>query len=111
MGTCTPRYCVPSKHAAGCTHGNGRPVSLSILRRPGETPRWSLALSEIVDEAAAAPRHDSLLWYRLACGLPRAVPQQSFPEDSGEEDRAAIRADYRLVLDSLGACGRTRGRG
>jgi hypothetical protein len=87
---------------------DGRPVSLSVLRRPGETPRWSLALSEIVDEAAAAPRRDTLLWYRLACGLPRVVPPQSFPEDSGDEDKAAIRADYRLVLDSLGPCGRTR---
>lgn len=89
---------------------DGRPVSLSVLRRPGETPRWSVALSEIVDEAAAAPARNTLLWYRLACGLPRSVPAQSIAEDSNEADAAAIRADYRLVLDSLGPCGRTRGR-
>jgi hypothetical protein len=87
---------------------DGRPVSLSVLRRPGETARWSVALSEIVDEAAAAPRRDTLLWYRLACGLPRSIPPASLAEDSGDEDKAAIRADYRLVLDSLGPCGRTR---
>lgn len=89
---------------------DSRPVSLSVLRRPGETPRWSVALSEIVDEAAAPPARDTLLWYRLACGLPRSVPPQSLPEGSSDEDAAAIRADYRLVLDSLGPCGRTRPR-
>lgn len=86
---------------------DGRPVSLSILRRPGETPRWSVALSEIVDEAAAPPARGTLLWYRLACSLPAALPASSFPD---EGDAAAIRADYRLVLDSLGPCGRTRAR-
>ena len=87
---------------------DGRPVSLSILRRPGETARWSVALSEIVDEAAAPPARDTLLWYRLACGLPPALPPQSIAEESGADDAAAIRADYRLVLDSLGPCGRAR---
>jgi hypothetical protein len=86
---------------------DGRPVSLSVLRRPGETPRWSVALSEIVDEAAAPPARDTLLWYRLACTLPPSLPQQSLAEGGGE-DEAAIRADYRLVLDSLGPCGRKR---
>jgi hypothetical protein len=84
---------------------DGRPVSLSILRRPGEAPRWSVALSEIVDEAAAPPARGTLLWYRLACALPQSLPASSF---SDEGDAAAIRADYRLVLDSLGPCGRTR---
>jgi hypothetical protein len=88
---------------------DGRPVSLSVLRRPGETPRWSVALSEIVDEAAAPPARDTLLWYRLACGLPASLPAQSLAEGGGD-DEAAIRADYRLVLDSLGPCGRTRAR-
>ncbi|KAA5569740.1 hypothetical protein F3G50_31575, partial [Pseudomonas aeruginosa] len=40
------------------TTANGAPVSLSILRRPGEQPRWAVALSEIVDEAAAPPARD-----------------------------------------------------
>lgn len=86
-----------------------RPISLSVLRRPGEQPRWSVALGEMVDNAAAAPQPDSLLWYRLACSLPRTLPAQSLSESSpGEAD--AIRADYRLVIDRLGPCARTRAR-
>lgn len=88
---------------------DGRPVSLNVLRRPGEAPRWSVALTEIVDEAAAAPARDTLLWYRLACGLPRALPPQSLSE-AGAAEAAAIRADYRFVLDRLGPCGRTSAR-
>jgi hypothetical protein len=86
-----------------------RPVSLNVLRRPGEAPRWSVALSEIVDEAAAAPVRDTLLWYRLACGLPRALPPQSLAE-AGSGEAAAIRVDYQFVLGQLGGCPRTRAR-
>jgi hypothetical protein len=86
---------------------DGRPISLSILRRPGEQPRWSVALSEIVDEAAAPPARDSLLWYRLACTLPPRLPPASLSE-AGAEEAAAIQADYRLVIDGLGTCRRIR---
>jgi hypothetical protein len=85
----------------------GTPVSLTVLRRPGETPSWAVALSEIVDEAAAPPAPGTLLWYRLACGLPRALPRQSLAE-ADAEGATAIAADYRLVLDRLGPCVRTR---
>jgi hypothetical protein len=88
---------------------DGRPVSLNIVRRPGQAPRWSVALTEIVDESAAAPVRNSLLWYRLACGLPRALPPQSLSE-AGQVEAAAIRADYRFVLNELGVCERTRVR-
>jgi hypothetical protein len=88
---------------------DGRPVSLNIVRRPGQAPRWSVALTEIVDESAAAPVRDSLLWYRLACGLPRSLPPQSL-SDAGQLEAAAIRTDYRFVLDQLGVCERTRVR-
>ena len=88
---------------------DGRPISLSILRRPGEQPRWSVALSEIVDEAAAPPARDTLLWYRLACTLPPRLPSQSLSEAEGDEAQA-IQADYRLVMDGLGPCPRTRTR-
>ncbi len=84
-----------------------RPVSLSILRRPGEQPRWALALGEMVDDAAEPPKPNSLLWYRLACTLPRALPPQSVAEAEAEH-RAPIAADYRLVMDSLGTCTRNR---
>lgn len=83
----------------------GAPISLSILRRPGEQRRWAVALGEIVDDAAAAPPRDTLLWYRLACGLPRALP----PASTANEDpaNAAIaREDYAFVLQQLGACRR-----
>ena len=85
------------------------PVSLTVLRRPGETPQWAAALSEIVDDAAAAPRRDTLLWYRLACTLPQSLPARSLAE-ADPAGAAAIRADYRFVLDQLGACPRTRPR-
>jgi hypothetical protein len=85
----------------------GAPVSLTVLRRPGESPQWAVALSEIVDEAAAPPAPGTLLWYRLACGLPRTLPRQSLAEAEGES-AAAIEADYRLVLERLGPCVRTR---
>jgi hypothetical protein len=86
-----------------------RPVSLNVLRRPGEQPRWSVALSEIVDEAAAPVKPNSLLWYRLACSLPRALPSQSLA-DSAPADAEAAAADYRFVLEQLGACVRMRAR-
>lgn len=85
----------------------GTPVSLTVLRRPGETPSWAVALSEIVDEAAEPPAPETLLWYRLACGLPRTLPRQSLA-DADAQAVAAIQADYRLVLERLGPCVRTR---
>ena len=87
----------------------GDPVSLNILRRPGETPRWAVALSEIVDEAAGPPQRGTLLWYRLACSLPRTLPRQSLSE-ADPRSAAAIEADYSLVLEALGPCGRNRAR-
>ena len=86
---------------------DGRPVSLSVLRRPGERPRWAVSLAEMVDDNAAAPRPETLLWYRLACALPPSLPAQSIASASRQE-AAAIRADYRFVLDSLGPCARSR---
>lgn len=85
------------------TTRDGRPVSLSIIHRPGERARWAVALSEIVDEAAAPPRPDTLLWYRLACALPADLPPDSLRNMDGDNAKAA-RADYRLVIQSLGRC-------
>ena len=83
-----------------------RPVSLSILRRPGEAARWAVSLSEIVDESAQAPQRDTLLWYRLACSLPRSLPRQSI-SDVAPEEAQAIQADYGVVLSGLGPCTRS----
>ncbi len=84
-----------------------RPVSLSILRRPGERPRWAVALSEIVDDAAAPVQRDTLLWYRLACTLPPALPESSTASIELENAERA-RSDYRYVIDQLGPCDRPR---
>lgn len=81
----------------------GAPISLSILRRPGEQRRWAVALGEIVDDAAGPPARDTLLWYRLACGLPRALPADSLDEQSSS-DAAIAREDYAFVLEQLGSC-------
>jgi len=91
------------------TTANGAPVSLSILRRPGEQPRWAVALSEIVDESAAPPARDTLLWYRLACALPAQLPASSSAALS-PADATAAGADYGVVIQALGPCGRRRAR-
>lgn len=89
------------------TTADNQPVSLSVLRRPGEAPRWAVALSEIVDDAAAPPAPGTLLWYRLACSLPRALPARSTAAlATGDAEQA--QADYRTVIEALGPCGRTR---
>ncbi|WP_231621686.1 hypothetical protein [Sphingomonas sp. 37zxx] len=82
---------------------SGDPVSLSILRRPGESPRWAVALGEIVDDAAGPPQRDTLLWYRLACGLPATLPEESTANEDPERG-AIAREDYAFVLQALGPC-------
>jgi hypothetical protein len=72
-------------------------------------PRWQVSLGEVVDEASAAPPRDTLGWYRLACFLPRRLPDAAVA-DIAESDAAAVRADYGFVIDSLGACPRNRPR-
>ncbi len=85
---------------------DGRPVSLSILRRPGEDPRWSVSLGEIVEEGAGPPAHDTLLWYRLACSLPRTLPDTAVAQLDADA-AAHARDDYTVVLSALGPCVRT----
>jgi hypothetical protein len=84
---------------------DNRPISLNLLRRPGEQPRWAVALGEMVDEAAAPPAPNSLLWYRLACFLPRELPETSTAALS-PADAASSRQDYRFIVSALGACAR-----
>ncbi|MFV0624612.1 hypothetical protein ACBY01_11460 [Sphingomonas sp. ac-8] len=82
---------------------SGAPVSLLVLRRPNQPPRWAVSFGDIVDENAAAPQPDTLGWYRLACGLPRALPTTSLDTQDEESARLA-REDYQFVLRSLGPC-------
>jgi hypothetical protein len=86
---------------------DGRPASLSIWREPGLKPRWAVSLDEIVDQGAGPPQRDTLLWYRLACFLPQSLPVDSVANLDGESARIAAE-DYKIVLDGLGPCGRTR---
>jgi hypothetical protein len=88
---------------------NNEPAAITVQRRPGQMPRWSVSFSEVVGEMAATPRRDSLAWYRLACFLPPLLPAGANVSDD-PADRAAAGSDYRFVLTELGPCLRTRGR-
>lgn len=87
------------------TTADQSPVSLSVLRRPGEAPRWSVSLGEMVDESSKPAGRDTLLWYHLACFLPEKMPEPSIT-GSSPDDRNAIASDYAFVMQQLGACGR-----
>ncbi len=79
---------------------SGKPVSLVVLTRPGQARTVTVATGDVIDDAAKAVPGETLLWYRLACGLPRKLPASL---DAGAE----VADDYAFVLSSLGACGRT----
>ena len=79
---------------------DGKPVSLVVLARPGQARRLTIALGDVIDDAATGVQPGSLLWFRLACFLPKALP-------ASVEGNADVADDYRFVLASLGACGRT----
>ncbi|QGN54737.1 hypothetical protein [Novosphingobium sp. Gsoil 351] len=84
----------------------GDPVSISVLHRPGEPPRWGVAFGEIVDQAARPPVRDTLAWYRLACFLPAGLSSEAVLSGDGVAQRIAAQ-DYRYVRGQLGACPRT----
>lgn len=87
--------------------GRDQPLSLSILSRPGQAKRWAVSTAEVIDESATAPIQNTLLWYRLACGLPRDLSSDLV--EAAESDNAArAQADYKFVINSLGPCGRKR---
>ena len=84
-----------------------QPLSLSVLSRPGQAKRWAVSTAEVIDESATAPAKHTLLWYRLACGLPRSLSSDQV--EAAESDNAArAQADYKFVIDALGPCGRKR---
>jgi hypothetical protein len=87
------------------TTEDNRPISLAVLRRPGEAPHWAVALGEMVDDSAAPPARDTLLWYRLACFLPPSLPEASTAE-MDPADAAAAAEDYKVVIEGLGRCER-----
>ena len=85
---------------------NGTPISLSIIRRPDEEPVFSASLGEIVDDSAAFPKQETMLWYRLACGLPGSIPAPALADLSHDALNQA-RQDYEAFRQALGHCDRT----
>lgn len=85
---------------------DGSPVSLSVIRRPHEQPQFSASLGEIVDEAAALPAPDTMLWYRLACGLPDRMPARALRDLEQGKAQAAER-DYAAFREAMAPCERT----
>jgi hypothetical protein len=84
----------------------GDPVSLTVLRRPGQQPQWAVAFGEIVDESATIPGPRTLGWYRLACDLPRSLPLSALNGLSSADAQIAAE-DYIVVVRSLAPCDRT----
>ena len=85
----------------------GAPVSISVLRLPGQPATWGVSFTEIVDSAARPPLPATLAWYRLACGLPERLPGRANISGSLADRRIAAE-DYALVLADLGPCVRRR---
>lgn len=105
-------------HTAGTVLGEGetqvflktdrdRPLSLTVLSRPGQQKLWAVSTAEVIDASATAPKRFTLLWYRLACGLPKALPSDRV-EGASSDNAARAQADYKFVIDALGPCGRKR---
>ncbi|WP_301751998.1 hypothetical protein [uncultured Erythrobacter sp.] len=82
---------------------NRSPVSITVLRRPGQRPQWGVSWGEIIDSAARPPAPETLRWYRLACALPAQLPSNANLAREPEERRLAT-ADYAFVREALGPC-------
>lgn len=81
------------------------PVSITILRRPGQRAAWGVSWGEIIDSAARPPAQETLRWYRLACALPAQLPSNAnLARDPAARRLAA--GDYAFVLEQLGPCER-----
>ncbi len=83
----------------------GAPVSLTVIRRPGQAPEWGVSLGEIVDVSARPPEPETLAWFRFACSLPESLSDDTFLQDDAESRRRA-REDYAFVREQLGPCER-----
>ena len=86
---------------------SGEPAAVTVVRQPGQAPRWSVSFSELVAVEAEPPARDTLGWYRLACFLPPRLPAAAEISASAA-DRAAAARDYAMVLEQLGPCPRSR---
>ncbi|MEL7189347.1 MAG: hypothetical protein AAGK17_07325 [Pseudomonadota bacterium] len=86
------------------TH-DGSPVSMSVLRRPGQNPAWGVSWGEIIDSSSRPPQPQSLQWYRLACSLPASLPSSANLARDAAARRLAT-SDYAFVMQQLGPCER-----
>jgi hypothetical protein len=86
---------------------NNQPFTISVASAPGQPKHWSVSTSELIEETTAVPHRYTLLWYRLACGLPKALPSELVESGDGENATLA-QDDYNAVINALGPCGRTR---
>jgi len=85
---------------------NDGPVSITVIRRPNQPPRWGVSWTEIVDQSARPPQPRTLEWYRLACSLPAELPgEANLSRDS--RSRALAARDYSYVIEQLGSCDRS----
>lgn len=87
-----------SQFFLSASDGNG--ATMVVTTRPGMARRVTVARGDVIDESATIVKSGSLLWYRLACALPPALP-----ETAGGND-AALAADWRAAMESLGTCER-----
>ena len=85
----------------------GQPFGLSIASQPGGNKQWSVSTSEVITQTQPAPQRNTLLWYRLACGLPKQLSPGLVGSGDGAH-AARAQADFAFVIRSLGPCGRTR---
>jgi len=81
------------------------PVSITILRRPGQQVQWGVSWGEIIDSFARPPAPDTLRWYRLACALPPELPSNANLAREPAARRLAA-GDYAFVIAALGPCER-----
>ncbi|QUL37456.1 hypothetical protein [Erythrobacter sp. JK5] len=84
---------------------SGAPVSLSVIRRPGQRPAWGVSWGEIIDSSARPPAPQTLRWYRLACALPAQLPSSANLARDPAARRLAAQ-DYAFVMEQLGPCSR-----
>ncbi|MFM7377167.1 MAG: hypothetical protein ACKO1O_03410 [Erythrobacter sp.] len=81
------------------------PVSITVVRRPGQRAQWGVSWGEIIDSAARPPQPDTVRWYRLACALPAQLPSNANLARDPTERRLATE-DYAFVRQALGPCTR-----
>jgi hypothetical protein len=85
----------------------GQPYSISVTSRAGKPKSWTVSMSDLIEEGASAPKRNTLLWYRLACGMPPKLGVDII-ETADAENIARAQTDYDFVLQSLGKCDRLR---